>query len=110
LSPAAILIPDPPKVNSGSQVLNRTYKGINRRIPDLWRIISTKESICNQDDDYYKESKGYYCQTKEECFWMKSLVCKKWLRGKCKIFLKNGITVDVTNIRKLKKSTQIGRR
>jgi hypothetical protein len=108
LSSAAIPIPDPPKVKSGSQLLNRTYTGINRKILDFRRIISTKEITCNQCDDCCKESKGYYCQTKEECCWMKRCVCKKWLRGNCKIFLKNGIIVDVTNIRKLTtKITQI---
>jgi len=71
LSPAAIPIPGPPRVKSGSQLLNITYTGINRRFPDLWRIISTQESICNQSDDCCKESKGYYCQTKEEWFCMK---------------------------------------
>jgi len=103
LSPAAIPVPDPPKVKSESQLLPRTSRVINRRFPDLWRIISTKESICNQGDDCCKESKRYYCQTKEECFWMKRLVCKKWLRGNRKVFSKNGIIVDVTNIRKYKK-------
>jgi hypothetical protein len=72
LSPAAIPIPDPPKVKSGSQLLKRIYTGINKRIPDLRKIVSTKESICNHG----KESKGYYCQTKEEYFWMERLFCK----------------------------------